>query len=194
VDGYTEPYHYRSRVCQSQILSSFNLRIRCSVWGIRWRNCYRILSCGGPWQGRPTPQPISWCDYGEWCTFRVCSLEFPKASADELLLASRDGVPIPSYFEDSYQKLASLAGCGLALSDRTSLQCLRGISADVLTNVSIAIVQPGLTFPFNRVQDGYFHDALASEQVREGRLATVPLLIGGLVLSRDGLCTLINYP
>ena len=115
-----------------------------------------------------------------------------KANADELPLASSNGVPTPSYFEDSYRKFASLAGCGPALSDRTSLQCLRGVSADVLTNVSIAIVQPGLTFPFNRVQDGYFHDALASKQVRQGRLATVPLLIGGLVLSRDELCTLIT--
>jgi len=113
-----------------------------------------------------------------------------QALMNYLSLVPSDGVPIPSYFEDSYRKFASLAGCGPALSDRTSLQCLRGISADVLTNVSIAVVQPGLTLPFNRVQDGYFHDALASQQVREGRVATVPLLIGGLVLSRDELCTL----
>ena len=94
-----------------------------------------------------------------------------------------DAVPDPSYLDSSYRDFASLVGCGSALSNGTSLQCLRGASTDILANASQAILPPGsVTLPYNRVQDGYFHDKLPSAQVRGGRVATVPLMMGVLTL------------
>jgi len=97
----------------------------------------------------------------------------------------RLGVPPAAYFEDPFRRLVSLVGCGDALSKGTSLECLRRVPADKLTNASIAILPVGLSvkFPFARAQDGYFHDATPSTQVRGGRLATVPILTG--VCHRD---------
>lgn len=85
-----------------------------------------------------------------------------------------------------------MVGCGPALSKGRSLQCLRGVSAEALTNATKALCIPGLTFLFNRVQDGYFHDALPSDQVRSGRLATVPLLMGLVYFPLQELRELIS--
>lgn len=51
----------------------------------------------------------------------------------------------------------------------------------------------GYNFPFNRVQDGYFHDALPSTQVRRGGLANVPILTGLFMLSREEHSVLTRF-
>src|ERR1700733_6115379 len=90
-----------------------------------------------------------------------------------------DGVPPPEYVDPAYQSFASLLGCGLSLANGTSLACLRSVPTDRLLDVTLYILsQSTEALPFNRVQDGYFHDVSPSFQVRAGKVAIVPVLMG----------------
>jgi hypothetical protein len=106
-------------------------------------------------------------------------LDVNLSSLLTFVLLCSDGVPPPAYLEPAYQALVTIVGCGPTLANGTSLPCLRSIPTGKLFNATLYLLSQGTeALPFNRVQDGYFHDAAPSVQVRTGKVANVPLIIG----------------
>jgi hypothetical protein len=103
-------------------------------------------------------------------------------SASGVCATSRDGVPPVSELESGYQEFATLAGCGGALHNGTSLQCLRSQPALTLYKAMVVQLENSTeAFPYNRVRDDYWFPVLPSAAVRAGKVALVPIITGTLI-------------
>jgi carboxylesterase type B len=75
-----------------------------------------------------------------------------------------------------FESLVIAARCSLLWRP---LECLRGKSEDTIFRATEETVRDSaLSIPYAPVQDGYFHNMTASESVRQGRIAAVPMIIG----------------
>ena len=100
-------------------------------------------------------------------------------TADICHIRGSDGVPPPGYVDPAYNSLATIVGCGASLANGAVLACLRSVPTGSLLNAMLYILSRSTqALPFNRVQDGYFHNAPPSVQVRAKKVATVPIMIG----------------